>query len=380
MTNQNQKLTVGEEGLNVQEENSEINYNELRTLTQKERFLSKTYDELPEILSCRGLKEISPSHLEILKSIYRIQTFLFSGISISPEYPSWIMLLRSPSPGLRKVSTTWAESADNYFKPLIKESKFTSLLVADFTTDPYLAYSLSKFDIAISKSGILSERERSLIDLRMKTKSSENILEHFRNILECTFDNTDKANLLANMLIISVRNREQIAITIFDKLQDLFFSRRSNFDATSACNVINAMNFKLIKDGLFEQAEKNISCLENEVFPDIENTDLLGQLKGNAFYHRGIIKQFQFENEQALANFEAALSFDHGFEDYYYRVAQILHDRKDIGAQKFYESALSVGPLNFSIANDYGVFLDEFLMTEKLQSWSQVVNFFFEVE
>jgi hypothetical protein len=297
-------------------------------------------ERLPlEIL--RRLSLLLPLHLDILAESAQIQRYLFAGEGGSGGAPLWMLLLRRDG-GLRQVSGEWLTASD----ALVSRAGLAAsseALAAGHPPEAEVAYRLGLPGFALS---ILAERSDSaaqVLRLRIAVVGGDIHGDILDLIKSSSADESTALGLLALHLVHAAKRGRSA-----DESAEKELERRLTEAASSPrpgnpavlCHVANSLNFLWSKRGEIGRVEAILAVVEKELAPRIDSSELMDHVMGNARFHRSMLSRRKAKADEELEFLLTAARLDHGFTDYDYRIAQILHDRGDAKARGHYEAAL----------------------------------------
>ncbi len=318
---------------------------------------------------------IIPLHRGLALHALSVQLYAFSGGMLSHEAlikPLWLSLMLEGN-GLRRMTADTAHFAEKLLA--LTGSISPETLGHLYISNPWMAYRLGLFSLVPNCLKDQSPANSDELSLRVRLAASSFSGDSIDEINQIApLGTLLRTSLLSSAVAYAAKQNKDIPSAAVDELTEWMSARMQSdvtaIDAPLIAQVINAINLILLRESKIDSIEANMNTLMSSVTPRIESIGRRAHIEGNAYYQQSILAKVRNDRAQELALLLKAMNFDCHFSTLYYRAAQILHDQGDTRSDSFYELALALSPLDFPIANDYGVWLVDSNQSEKFESWS----------
>ncbi len=340
------------------------------------------FEKFMKELSQDRLSHITSRHKNLIFNSFIRTIKTFSPKNFEFEYdemPIWIQLIHSKDGGLRQVSSEWFSCCEN----VLKIFNYPLGNILSEISDCFLAYRLGQFKlvrkILESKEEISLEEEA--LKLRMEISQGNLTKKLLDEVL--LFPETDmlKASLIGSFLVQAHRKNftfypENLPGYLKKCVGD-FSKTPENSNIPRGMHILNSLNYIYLNNKKYEKVNELLGFAEMYMIPAIKEEKLKKHIHGNLLFHHSLMAQINGNIDKQLSYLLQAAELDNGFSDFYYRIAQIYHDRKSMEAKNYYEEALVNSPMIFSIVNDYGCFLNDMKLWSELKSWECIAQLFY---
>lgn len=285
--------------------------------------------------------------------------------------PLWLILLRS-NQSARIFSADYRSSIDNYFD---KFSLPISSKLLNHVDDFQELYNLGQHDKIQGRFYAPAK-----LKLRLELLNGEITQEDLAEKVACWKPDYLEEKLFWGFYFARMAQRKSnIDLDQAKSLLALDYSKIRREYLHKTVQVLNSLNLIHFFRGDFSECDK-IFLEEERLIPQIPNNLIREHLIGNLNFHKAMVSKATGDEKSELDYLQKALKYDHGYHDYFYRIASLYHDQGSPLAKDYYENALKVSPWYQSLINDYGILLCDMGLEREFEDLKVIAEFLFPEE